>query len=188
MASSTKELLQSKQQYLLLGALAILGVVLLLFGSGDKDTAQTSLTQPAAVNTSAQQTDYISALEQKLARTLSQIQNAGNVTVQISAKNTGRKEYAVDTQRTGRTSNEENGDTRQTSIEEQEQITIVQQNHNGVQQALVVEETMPEIIGVLVVASGACDAAVQERLIHAVSAVLQIPLYQIMVVPGEEQK
>ena len=44
---------------------------------------------------------------------------------------------------------------------------------------------MPEITGVLVVSSGAVDAEVQERLLKAVTAVLQVPRYQIMVVPGE---
>ena len=188
-ASQNKEFLRKNQQYLLLGVLAVLGVVLLLIGNGDKQqveyTTQTEYPQTAAAHLSVQPTDTTAALEQKLAHTLSQIQDAGKVTVQISVKSSGRKEYAVDTQHSSRTNSEESGDTRQTSIEEQHQTTIVQQNQNGAQQALLVEETAPEIIGVLVVAGGARDAKVQEQLLHAVSAVLQIPLYQIMVVPGE---
>ena len=62
----------------------------------------------------------------------------------------------------------------------------MQQNRNGTQQALLVEETAPELTGVLVVAEGANNAAIQEQLMRAVSALLQIPLHQVMVVPGEE--
>ena len=62
---------------------------------------------------------------------------------------------------------------------------MVQQNRGGTQEALLVEETAPEIIGVLVVAEGADDAVVQERLLHAVAALLQISLHQIDIVPGE---
>ena len=49
--------------------------------------------------------------------------------------------------------------------------------------ALLVEESMPDIRGVLVVASGADSAVIQERLLQA--AVLQLSREKIIVLPGE---
>ena len=179
--------LEKYKQYLLLGGLAVLGVCFLLLGNGDKPS---SLAEPVVYHAQVQnkavtEDDLVTAMEQKLAATLSKIQGAGQVTVQLSVKSTGRKEYAVDTQYTSRTSTEESGDSVQQTSELQEQTNIVQQNQNGAQQALLLETFMPEITGVLVVSSGAVDAEVQERLLKAVTAVLQVPRYQIMVVPGE---
>ena len=182
-----KDVFKSKQQYLLLGMMALLGVVLLFIGSrSDTDGAVQTAPMGQAQISDTVQMNTITAMEHKLADTLSQIQGAGNVTVQIVTKNNGKKEYAVDIQQTNRTTVEESADTSQHITELQEQRTVVQQNRNGVQEALLVEETAPEIIGVLVVASGACDAIVQERLLHAVAALLQLSMHQIMVVPGEE--
>ncbi len=178
------------QQYIMLGAMASLGVVLLLIGNGNDDIQHTATIDNSAVAAAANtQTgaNSVEQMERKLAYTLSQIQGAGAVTVQITVEHMGRKEYAVDTQRTNRTTTEQSGETNQQTVETQEQTTVVQQNQNGAQQPLLVSETAPEIAGVLVVASGACDTVVQEQLLHAVTAVLQIPMHQVVVVPGEER-
>lgn len=190
MESKAKELIKKKQQYVLLGALAVLGVVLIGIGNSTDDIgSQTSIadTQITVDEQQLESPDTMNTMEQKLARTLSQIQDAGTVTVQITVKNTGRKEYAADTQHTVRTTIDENGDAYQKTTEEQTQSTIVQQNKSGVQQPLLIDTQAPEIVGVLVVASGAKHAAVQEQLLHAVSALLQVPIHQIAVVPGEER-
>ena len=185
--SWSNALLKHKQQYVL-GAAALLGIALLFIGGGhdaDNNTHNTPVDIAQHTVSDTMHTDSIAAMEYKLADTLSQIQGAGHVTVQITAKSSGRKEYAVDTQRTSRTTTEESADTTQHTAELQEQQTVVQQNRNGAQEALLVEETAPQITGVLVVASGAGDALVQERLLHAVAALLQLSLHQIMVMPGE---
>lgn len=184
-----KVLLKSKKQYILLGALALLGILLLFIGSqndaGNAAKMAPSVVEQVQVYDTVQRND-IMVMEHRLADTLAQIKDAGNVTVQIRVKNNGRKEYAVDTQRTSRTTIEESADTSKHTTELQEQYTVVQQNRSGTQDALLIEETAPEITGVLVVASGANDALVQERLLHAVKALLQLPLHQIVVMPGEE--
>ena len=67
------------------------------------------------------------------------------------------------------------------------QTTEVQENQTVVQQggALLVEESMPDIRGVLVVASGADSAVIQERLLQAAATVLQLSREKIIVLPGE---
>ena len=187
--SWSKDLFKQKKQYLLLGALALLGIILLCIGNSTNTEPQVKTRSSAidkiSVSGQANSNDVV-ALEYKLADTLSKIQGAGHVTVQITAENSGRKEYAVDIQRTNRTTTEERADTTQHTIELQEQKTVVQQNRSGTQEALLVQETAPEITGVLIVASGADNALVQERLLHAAETLLQLSLHQIVVMPGEE--
>ena len=95
MESKAKELIKKKQQYVLLAALAVLGVVLIGIGNSTEDIdsrAPIADTQITADEQLLESSDTMNAMEQKLARTLSQIQDAGTVTVQITVKNTGRKE------------------------------------------------------------------------------------------------
>ena len=187
--SWSKDLSKQKKQYLILGALALLGITLLCIGNNTntelKAQVQSSAVDRRSVYDPANSND-LAVLEYKLADILSKIQGAGHVTVQITVRNSGRKEYALDTQRTSRTTIEESADTSQHTTELQEQQTVVQQNRSGTQDALLVEETAPEITGVLIVASGADNALVQERLLHAAETLLQISLHQIVVMPGEE--
>ncbi len=179
---------KQKQTMIRMGLLALLGVCLLLLGGRGDQSQSTQLSdertvQPSAVSNVMSNHDVIAGLEQQLAHTLMQVQDAGKVTVQITAERLGRKEYACDVQTTERDTSEINGDTKQQTTERQEQRTIVQSSGQG--GALLIEETTPEICGVLIVADGAAQASVQEQLLHAAATVLQISTEQIIVLPGE---
>ncbi|MBR5318577.1 MAG: hypothetical protein IKU46_03165 [Peptococcaceae bacterium] len=176
---------KQRQNIIRLGLLAMLGVVLLCIGGRGEGTEQQS-SQPTvqqAGTVSVQSSSSVSALERQLEQTLMQVKGAGDVTVQITVNDLGRKEYARDIQKTERNSTETNGDSRQQTTELQEHQTVVQQAGQG--GALLIEETMPEIRGVLIVAAGACQASVQEQLLQAAATVLQLSTEQIMVLPGE---
>ncbi len=175
---------QQKQMMIRLAVLAVLGIILLLIG-GSVDTPESTepelFQQPA--EEPALQDNAASRLEQRLANTLMQIKGVGNVTVQITMYDSGRKEYAHDVQNTERTTEDITGTNRQQTVERQEQQTVVQKTgQNG---ALLVTEHMPEICGVLIVADGAGKAAVQEQLLQAAATLLQISTEQILVLPGK---
>ena len=53
--------------------------------------------------------------------------------------------------------------------------------------ALLVEEKAPEILGVLVVAEGAGDAAVKEQLTDATATLLNVSPHQVRVVTRKEE-
>lgn len=183
------EILKKKNQYLFLGVLALLGIFLLLIGDSETQLTEESSSygqQMPSAESIRTESGSPAELDKKLAYTLSKMQGVGEVIVQITYKSEGRKEYAVDTQRTDRTNVEESEGTRLQTTETQAQTTIVQQNQSGMQQALLVESFAPEIVGVLVVAEGAEDALVREALYQAVGALLQVPMHQIMIVTGEE--
>ena len=175
---------KQRQNLIRLALLALLGVVLVVAGGGGDDknrmeeSRQIELTKPVE----AQPENTVRQMEQHLEQTLMQIKDAGQVTVQITVNTMGRKEYACDTQITERQTTEKNGEAVQETKENQEQRSVVQQA--GQQGALLIEEIMPEISGVLIVASGAEQAVVQEQLLQAASTVLQVSADRIAVLPG----
>lgn len=180
---------KQKQNLFRLGLLALLGIALLLAGSKSAAVQQQSVQYDSSLPTleaeERQETTSVSVMEARLAQTLSQVKGAGAVAVQITVHDLGRKEYAQDLQRTERNSNDTSGDSQQQTTEVQETQTIVQQSGSQTGGALLVEETTPEICGVLIVAEGAEQAKVQEQLLQAAATVLQISTEQIIVLPGE---
>ena len=183
-----KDLSKKQQQnFMRLGLLALLGICLLLAGGRGQqaqysDDMQQLDSATEAAATQPYRSSTVTALEQQLAQTLSQIEGAGAATVQIMVKDSGRKEYACDVQKTERNTSETSGDSQQQTTEVQENRTVVQQSGTG---ALLLAETMPEISGVLIVASGAGQASVQEQLLLAASTVLQLSCEKIAVLPGK---
>lgn len=176
---------KQKRNMIWLGLLAVLGVVLLLAGGKESgsSTQETELTKPKTDTISVQAVSSVRQMEQQLEQTLMQIEGAGIVTVQITVNDLGRKEYARDVQKTERNSTETKGEDQQQTTELQETQTVVQQNgQNG---ALLIAETMPDVRGVLIVATGASEARVQEQLLQGAATVLQLSTEQIIVLPGE---
>ena len=176
---------KQKRNMIWLGVLAVLGVVLLLAGGKESGSSiqETELTKPKTDTTSVQAVSSVRQMEQQLEQTLMQIEGAGTVTVQITVNDLGRKEYARDVQKTERNSTETKGEDQQQTTELQETQTVVQQNgQNG---ALLIAETMPDVRGVLIVATGASEARVQEQLLQGAATVLQLSTEQIIVLPGE---
>lgn len=103
--------------------------------------------------------------------------------MQIMVKDSGRKEYACDVQKTERNTSETSGDSQQQTTEVQENRTVVQQSGTG---ALLLAETMPEISGVLIVASGAGQASVQEQLLLQPPRCCSSPVRKLRFCRGKE--
>jgi stage III sporulation protein AG len=124
-------------------------------------------------------TDDIS-LEKRLETILKQIHGAGTVSATVVFAEGPTCEYAVNVSTTSKEIEEkdQNGGVR-TTHERTENGEVVMVDGN--QQPILVKESMPKIQGVLIVAQGADNPYVKEKLFNAVQTLLQVPAHRITV-------
>lgn len=134
--------------------LLTVGILMLTAGSGLFSAKKEAEPQPV-------QSRAECGTEEKLEKILSQIKGAGRVSVMIVPKNNGEKKFGCDT----------DGKQKKTVI----------LSHGGGEEALVSEETMPEISGVIIVAEGGGNSRVKAQLTHAAQTALAIAPHKIEV-------
>lgn len=115
--------------------------------------------------------DYAYALEKKLENILSQIKGAGNVNVMVTLDETTEKIPAINKTENQEKTNEEDsqGGVREVNREDHT-LQVLTKGSDG--SVLVLKEVKPKVKGVIVVAEGAYDIEVKERLYEAVKTVL----------------
>ena len=153
-----------KYKYVLL--VLLVGVLLLLFPSGEKEEGKTNaiLTQESVSQFSRE------ALEEKLKRTLSQVEGAGEVYV-ILTRNEGPKQVLA-----------QEGSATETT---RETAPVLASRGGGIQEPVTVQEMGPSYLGALVVAQGAGDPSVKLALTQAVSALTGLGADKISVCKGK---
>lgn len=122
-------------------------------------------------------------MEQDLQSILSQVDGAGTVGVSMSLTSNGQKSYASNTKNEVRETSEQDRSGGDRRIREENISSDIAVSGGS---ALLVEEKAPKIVGVLVVAEGASNPEVKERLTEAVITLLNISPYQVRVVPRKE--
>ena len=166
-----------KKNNLQLAAAVLLSIVLLA------SIAPTLRRQPAANTPAGQQlesaADQGADLEQRLSEVLSAVQGAGQVRVLITYASGPRIEPAMSTTRQETHSEEGSGDSSRSSssVSTNSNPVLLQGSDGG--KALVVVQSEPEILGVLVVAQGAHTIDVRLRLHSAVQTVLAVRADQV---------
>ncbi len=122
-------------------------------------------------------------LSSELESILSQVDGAGEVGVSISLSSNGLKNYASNTENEIRETSEQDRTGGDRKIREENLSSDIAVSGGS---ALLVEEQAPHILGVLVVADGARNPAVKERLTDATATLLNISPHQVSVVPRKE--
>lgn len=148
----------TEQKVKLYFALAALCVVLLLLIKPSAETSE-PLPEPAPPEP---QESYTDALERSLEEIISQIQGVGKVSVMVTVEGTAKRIYAADTSKS--------------DSKNDEKTVII-----GSKEALLESTEYPRVKGVLVVCSGGKSAAVKEKVVDAVSTVLEIPTSKVCV-------
>ncbi len=144
-----------------------------------------SQPSPAAVKTNNSSVEQAKAkLTAELQSILSQVEGAGEVGVSISLNSNGLKDYASNTKNEIRETSEQDRSGGDRKIREENLSSDIAVSGGA---ALLVEEKAPQVLGVLVVADGAGNAAVKERLTDATATLLNISPHQIRVVPRKEE-
>ncbi len=171
-----KKLKSIKNIEIVVAVLIISVMFLIYFGSSSKTSTSASKTSTSIANiqyTSASQ--YAKELEERLAKTLSQIQGAGNVSVVITLESSSELIIAktIETTKKSESVTDKGVTTKTEDIEVIEKPLIVS-GKNG-DNPVILLEVMPKISGVVVVAQGATNVNVKLNLLKAIQALLTIP-------------
>ncbi len=128
---------------------------------------------------------YRRGLVDRLKGILSAIDGAGEVNVEVALATSTRNEYAFRENVTERRTDEKDssGGSRVTSesTKEEELAAASTFGSGGGGGPVVVVSRRPEIAGVVVVADGARDGAIRERLSRAVQTLLGVPAHRVEV-------
>ena len=145
----------------------IVGIILLLWPSGERK--QSTGTGGTA---NVRETFDLEALEEKLSKTLSKVEGAGEVTVTLTVKNSMEQVLASD--RTTSVSD------RGSSVEEE---TVLVSTGSG-QDTVLLTQKYPTFQGALVVCEGGDNAEIQLLLTRALSALTGLGADRITVCKG----
>lgn len=123
-----------------------------------------------------------SDFEMKLENILSAISGVGEVEVMISYENEVKKIPMIDTKNVTTITSEKDSSggerkTEETNVEE----VIIYESNGSVKTPVIQEYTIPKVLGVIVVADGAGDMAIKEKIINAVVAVTDVASHKIQV-------
>ena len=160
-------------QYIIIGLFAlILGIIFM----STKNQSSQDISNVSDVTAEA----YAQYLENKLSNIISNIADAGKVSVMITLDGGMRYEYATESEEVT-TSNQvgENTNSKTTVTEEVVIVTI-----NGKSTPLVIKESYPNIVGVVVVASGATKAQVKLNIMNAITTLLDVGDEKIQILIG----
>jgi len=143
-----------------------LGLILLsgLSVSDDSQEDTNSLTvEESEISISESLTEYETALERSLVEILEQIEGVGSCEVMLTVSGSWQTVYVKDT----------DADCEESRTQTQENVVIL--DTDAGESALVERVLSPEINGAIVVCDGASSNVVKERVVDAVTAVLDLP-------------
>lgn len=123
---------------------------------------------------------YTINLENKLVNVLSNIRGAGKVSVMVTLQTSPEIILANTTdEKVNSSTSQSNSTSYTTTVTEPIIITS-----NGNKSALVIKEVLPEVKGIVVVATGASNTNVKLDIVQAVKALLDIDMNKIQVFAG----
>lgn len=163
-----KELL-GRYKYILL--VILVGVLLLLWPFGTDSPAESDHSAATGIT---EEVFSLSEQEDRLARILSEIDGAGEVTVMLTVKSGTRRVVAQDES----TATEADGGRT-------ESTAVVVSTGSGTEEAVLLQEIYPQFQGALVVAEGGGDPAVRLKLMEAVSALTGLGSDKISICKGK---
>ena len=167
--------------YLLLGALLVVIAIPVKkkdSGSGTASGAAEETAAPSADEPVSQEEIMAQRLEKALAR----VEGVGEVQVVLSLESTNQKIVEKDTP-TSKTSQSSSDSAGSSSSEasSRDESTVYQKGSDGSETPYVIQETYPEVRGVLVVAQGGDNPVVVQQIQEAVMALFRVEAHKIKV-------
>lgn len=118
--------------------------------------------------------DYANLIETKLEEILSKISDVGQVSVMITLEDTAERMPAFNTTESEEMTEEEDSQGGKRNIIKKDFTQQVVLSNDGGNSLVILKEIKPKVRGVIVVAEGAHDIEVKEKLYNAVKTVLGI--------------
>jgi len=156
-----KQLLKMVEKNKFIFLVLLVGVVVILWPFGGEASEVAVVSEPLEHHLAFS----LEEKEARLARTLAQIEGAGEVTVMLSLRTSLEQEVAVDEDQSGR------------------RATVTISTGAGAQSEVTLLYRYPEFQGALVVSQGAGDASVRLQITQAVAALTGLRSDRITVMP-----
>ena len=161
----------------------LIGILLLLmnhvfFKSSENQTEIESEQQTEQTEQTEQKQYHIEQeIEKRLENIFSNMEGVGQVKVMVTMKNTKasvlakeeRKEYSFT----------EEG--KKIQSQKEENTIVMTEDNRGTRTPVIVQEKMPEVEGIVIVAEGGEDARIAQMLSEASQALLNVPAHKVAV-------
>ncbi|MGI6435109.1 MAG: hypothetical protein ACOX0F_07100 [Syntrophomonadaceae bacterium] len=170
---------QSPRGKFVLVVVICIGLLAILWPTGKEEQREAA---PVNVSSDFRSTGKSRQMSAQLEQILSQINGAGTVQADIMLASEGSRQYAHNTREERRDTSEQQAQGLNKRVLEESTVHDLAVSSGS---PLLVEEKTPEVLGVLVVASGASNVAVKEQLSTATATLLNIPLHRVMVLAGK---
>lgn len=159
--------------------MAIAGIVLVIcsYMDFDKKNSNTNITEKEACTQLSSNEDYVIELEKRVEEIISQVDGVSKCKVMITLKSGSEKILKNDTDSSMRTQSGDNAGS-ESSISEK---TLILQGENR-EEPYVIKEVMPEIEGVVILAKGASDTKVVQRITNMIKALFSVESHKISIV------
>lgn len=147
-----------------LTVLLVAGLLLVLFAWPNAEESGEAALEETSAGTAAADLSYEEQLEQRLEAILSQVEGAGEVQVMVTLKDGGEKVLQENTSRTEKQVEEtdSSGGVRRQTENSYDSDTLLSGGSDGT--PYVIQERVPEVEGVLVLADGADSATVKAQI------------------------
>lgn len=157
------------RKLLLLAAGAILGVVLLVYGSlGEKDAERSEAENPIAVENALDPESYAEEVERRVEAICTRVEGAGTVHAVVTLKGGYRAVYAID--------------SRSSSGGFQNSTVLI--GSGSSEEAVLICYENPEISGIGIVCGGGDDPKVREAILSLVAAAFDVKTNKIYIAAG----
>ncbi|MCD7820550.1 MAG: stage III sporulation protein AG [Lachnospiraceae bacterium] len=185
---------RSKSQVVILLLFGILLVVIawpsdgagVISDSADETDRQAEDTEAVEAAASGENTDFSTELESRLEQILSRVEGIGETRVMITLKSSGKKIVEKDTEQSeDREETSQEIDSSLTERVSSSESTVYEKDSQGNESPFVTEELVPEIQGILVIAQGADNSAIEAEITEAVMALFGVEAHKIKVMKME---
>ena len=131
------------------------------------------------IQTEQQKNTIEEEMEKRLENIFSKMEGVGQVEVMVTMKNTTASILAKEEKKEQSSTRE--GENKTTQTVKEENTVVMSEDSKGNRTPLIIQETMPEVEGIVIVAEGGENPQVAQLLSEASQALLNVPAHKVAV-------